>query len=104
MANKKIDPEFDLDDEQEALFAQQRALEPQPQISVNALPTRLYLEKTTLPTIYKALEALEKERPVNPVEFFSYYLITNNPYTQKLSNEVESHQKIQESPTLAELK
>jgi len=35
------------------------------------------------------LEALEKERPLNPIEFFSYYLITHNPYSKNNSNNAE---------------
>ena len=63
---------------------EKRAKEIQPVVNINSLPTRLYLEETTIPIIYEALKALAKERPVNPVEFFSYYLLTHNtPTTNK---------------------
>lgn len=78
-----MDPEFNLEDEQEARYIEERSLENQPEVTVDALPTRLYLEKTTIPTISEALRILAKERPVNPVEFFSYYLLTHNPYKNR---------------------
>lgn len=87
--SKPIDAEFNLEDEQEALAVEAKALLAAPTISLNALPTRLYLEKAVLPTVYAALEALEKERPINPIEFFSYYLITHNPYTATAATQGE---------------
>ncbi|KAL4504066.1 hypothetical protein ABPG72_022696 [Tetrahymena utriculariae] len=104
--SKPIDPEFNLDDEKEAQYVEARALEDQPQINLNALPTRLYLEKAILPTVYQALEALEKERPINPIEFFSYYLITHNPYSQQHAKVSQNSQESKPviAPTQAEIK
>jgi hypothetical protein len=34
---------------------EKRAKEPQPVVNLNSLPTRLYLEETTIPVIYEAL-------------------------------------------------
>lgn len=82
-----MDPEFNLEDEREAKYMEERALENQPEITVDALPTRLFLEKTTIPTIREAMSVLAKERPVNPVEFFSYYLLTHNPYRNQNKDE-----------------
>ena len=75
---KNIDKEYNLEDEAEALRTEERALQNQPQITDESLPTKLYLEKTTIPQIYEALQVLAKERPLNPIEFFSYYLLTHN--------------------------
>ncbi|KRX06116.1 hypothetical protein PPERSA_09728 [Pseudocohnilembus persalinus] len=75
-----MDPEFNLQDEKEAEFIENKAISTQAEMSRETLPSRMYLEKTTIPFINEALQVLAKERPVNPVEFFSYYLLTHNPY------------------------
>jgi protein dpy-30 len=46
------------------------------------MPTRAYMEQKVIPFIYEALTALEAKRPDNPLEYFAYYLMANNPYAE----------------------
>ena len=39
-----------------------------------------------MPLLLEALDKVAKERPDDPIEFFSYYLLKNNPYNEKLKN------------------
>lgn len=43
------------------------------------MPFRAYCEKKVLPFIYEALTVVEQKRPDNPLEYFAYYLLANNP-------------------------
>jgi protein dpy-30 len=58
---------------------QKRAFESVQDFNVQAMPTRAYAENKFIPFIYEALNVVEKERPENPLEFFAYYLLANNP-------------------------
>jgi hypothetical protein len=40
------------------------------------------MEQKVIPFIYEALTALEAKRPDNPLEYFAYYLMANNPYAE----------------------
>lgn len=55
-----MDREFLRQDEEMARIAEEIALEPQPEIPDNYLPTNEYLEKKVLPHIHSALVALAK--------------------------------------------
>lgn len=44
---------------------------------VQALPTRAYLDQTVVPILLSALTVLAKERPPNPIEYLSSYLLKN---------------------------
>ncbi|CAD8150452.1 unnamed protein product [Paramecium pentaurelia] len=70
--------EHDLDDIAEQQLAEQTALSQIPSIPDQALPTRQYLEKAVIDQLQDALKALARERPKNPIEFFSYYLLTQH--------------------------
>lgn len=71
-----IDKEYLREDEEYAKLAEERALKNEPKIPTKCLPTAEYLQAEVLPHIHCALVALAKERPADPVEFFSYYLLT----------------------------
>ena len=51
----------------------------QAKISVNALPTKAYLEATITPTVMRALTEVCNARPENPLEFVAYYILKHNP-------------------------
>ena len=51
----------------------------QSSLHINALPTKMYLEKTVTPTVMKALQEVCEARPENPLEFVAYYLLKHNP-------------------------
>ncbi len=59
------------------------------------MPTRAYMEQKVIPFIYEALTALEAKRPDNPLEYFAYYLMANNPYAE-YNNKKENSEGIQE--------
>ena len=59
----------------------------QSSVSVNALPTKAYLESTIVPTVMKALSDVCEARPDNPLEFVAYYLLKHNPNRQSLKDE-----------------
>ena len=50
-----------------------------PPLSVNALPTKMYLDATVVPTVMQALQEVCEARPENPLEFVAYYMLKHNP-------------------------
>lgn len=46
-------------------------------IDLNALPTRQYLDQTVVPILLQGLSALAKERPPDPINYLSAYLLKN---------------------------
>ena len=50
-----------------------------PPLSINALPTKMYLEQTVVPTVMQALQEVCEARPDNPLEFVAYYILKHNP-------------------------
>ena len=50
-----------------------------PQMNVNHLPTKAYLDATITPTVLRALTEVCAARPDNPLEFVAYYLLKHNP-------------------------
>lgn len=67
------------DDMEQGLAAEAAALTLASHIPPYALPEKEYLESTVLPLLLHGLEALAKERPVDPIEYLAAYLISNNP-------------------------
>ena len=61
------------------LEAEKKAMMSQPPVSINALPTKMYLDATVTPTVMKALQEVCEARPENPLEFIAYYLLKHNP-------------------------
>ena len=51
----------------------------QDKINLGALPIRSYLDQTVVPILLDGMAALVKERPPNPVEWLSAYLLKHNP-------------------------
>ena len=51
----------------------------QPPLHVNALPTKMYLDATVIPTVMQALQEVCEARPENPLEFVAYYILKHNP-------------------------
>ncbi|KAM3146120.1 hypothetical protein pb186bvf_001777 [Paramecium bursaria] len=74
--------EYELDDLAEQQLVENVALQHTPTLTEQALPTRLYLEKAVIDQLHDALKALARERPKNPIEFFSYYLLTKHAHKQ----------------------
>lgn len=70
-----MDREYKRPDEHKMAELEARAVASPPSIPNQCLPTAEYLEKFVLPSILPALEATSKNRPKNPIEFFSYYLL-----------------------------
>jgi protein dpy-30 len=48
-----------------------------PRVDLQSLPTRAYLDQTVVPILLQGLSQLAKERPPNPVEWFSAFLLKN---------------------------
>lgn len=53
--------------------------EAQEKLNLQALPIRAYLDQTVVPILLDGMSALVKERPPNPVEWLSTYLLKHNP-------------------------
>ena len=53
-----------------------------PPLSLNALPTKMYLDQTVVPTVMMALQEVCEARPENPLEFVAYYILKHNPNRQ----------------------
>ena len=53
-----------------------------PPLSINALPTKMYLDATVVPTVMQALQEVCEARPENPLEFVAYYILKHNPNRQ----------------------
>jgi len=50
-------------------------MKPLQSVPDNCLPDKDYVEKFILPHLEAALKATAENRPKDPVEFFSYYLL-----------------------------
>ena len=61
------------------LEAEKKAMCSMPPLSVNALPSKMYLDATVVPTVMQALQEVCEARPENPLEFLAYYLLKHNP-------------------------
>jgi len=48
-----------------------------PRVELQSLPTRAYLDQTVVPILLQGLSQLAKERPPNPVEWLSAFLLKN---------------------------
>lgn len=70
-----IDKEYLREDEEEVRAIEKLALDRPPSIPDHCLPTKEYLIKFVLPHLEAAMKATAQERPKNPIEFFSYYLL-----------------------------
>lgn len=67
------------EDAEEAVNAEAAAQNVQDKLSAQTLPIRAYLDQTVVPILLQGMSALVKERPPNPIEWLSAYLIKNNP-------------------------
>ena len=74
-----MDPEGGYSDPSTGLEAEKKAMMTQPPLSVNALPTKMYLDSTVTPTVMQALQEVCEARPENPLEFVAYYILKHNP-------------------------
>ena len=59
--------------------AEMTAMTSQAKVSVNALPTKAYLDATVVPTVMRALQEVCECRRDNPLEFVAYYILKHNP-------------------------
>jgi len=46
-----------------------------PRVDLQSVPTRQYLDQTVVPILLQALAALSKERPPEPIDYLSSYLL-----------------------------
>ncbi|KAM3865355.1 protein dpy-30 homolog [Diretmus argenteus] len=46
-------------------------------VDLQSLPTRAYLDQTVVPILLQGLSVLAKERPPNPIEYLSAFLLKN---------------------------
>ena len=74
-----LDPEGGYANPGVGLEAEKKAMMSLPPVHVNALPTKMYLDATVVPTVMKALQEVCEARPENPLEFVAYYLLKHNP-------------------------
>ena len=74
-----LDPEGGYSNPAAGLEAEKKAMMSQPPIHVNALPTKMYLDATVVPTVMRALQEVCEARPENPLEFVAYYILKHNP-------------------------
>ena len=81
-----LDPEGGYADQEVGRQAELAAMTNWPQMNVNHLPTKQYLDSTITPTILKALTEVSQARPDNPLEFVAYYILKHNP-NRELKNE-----------------
>jgi hypothetical protein len=63
----------------------------QAKVSINALPTKAYLEATIVSTVMKGLHEVCHARPDNPLEFLAYYILKHNPNRKQQSGADASH-------------
>ena len=82
-ARKTLDPASAYDDIAEARRAEEVAVKFKHSIHPKAMPTRAYINSNVAEMVYKALYELNRARPVDPVEFFAYYLLKHNPNNVK---------------------
>lgn len=50
----------------------------QDRVSLEAMPTRAYLDETVVPIVMQGLAALVQERPENPVQFLGEFLLLHS--------------------------
>ena len=74
-----IDPEGGYSNPKQGLHAEKIAMMSMPPLNQNALPTKMYLDATVVPTVMQALQEVCEARPENPLEFVAYYLLKHNP-------------------------
>jgi protein dpy-30 len=67
------------DDMEQGLEAELAATTFAAKVPTHALPMKSYIEATVMPVLLHGLEALVKERPLDPVEYLACYLLSNNP-------------------------
>merc|ERR1711976_88277 len=48
-----------------------------PEVDLQSLPTRAYLDQTVVPILLQGMSVLSKERPPNPIEYLAAYLLKN---------------------------
>lgn len=59
--------------------AEDAAVAVQSKLNMQSLPIRAYLDQTVVPLLLQGLSSLVKERPPDPVEWLSQYLLKHNP-------------------------
>lgn len=77
--NFVMDPEYELDDPEETMMGQRKAMTSITQINPKSRTFRSYMDDSVNPVLFDGLQCLVKERPDNPIEFLAYHLIQNNP-------------------------
>ena len=75
----KMDPEYQLDDPEETVMGQEKAMTTVTTINPLCRTFRSYMDDFVSPVLFEGLQTLVRERPENPVEFLAYYLIQKNP-------------------------
>jgi protein dpy-30 len=75
----KMDPEYQLDNPEETIIGQQKAMTTVTAINPLCRTFRSYMDDFVNPLLFEGLQTLVRERPENPVEFLAYYLIQKNP-------------------------
>jgi protein dpy-30 len=53
------------------------AKQPMQKVEIQSLNTRAYLDHTVVPILLDAMTAVAKERPADPIEFVSAFLLHN---------------------------
>ena len=48
-------------------------------MTLEALPSRAYLDETVVPILMQGLSALVQERPENPIEYLATFLLQHAP-------------------------
>ena len=81
-----LDPEGGYTNPKQGLHAEKIAMMSMPPMNINALPTKMYLDQTVVPTVMQALQEVCEARPENPLEFVAYYLLKHNP-SRKVNTE-----------------
>ena len=77
-----LDPEGGYSNPELGLEAEKKAMMSMPPLALNALPTKMYLDQTVVPTVMMALQEVCEARPENPLEFVAYYILKHNPNRQ----------------------
>lgn len=88
-----MDPEYELEDPEETILAERKAMTAVTKINPLAKTFRSYMDDFVNPVLYDGLHAQTIERPDNPVEFLSYFLIQNNPMLKTYKQEEEEKKK-----------
>lgn len=94
--NFNVDEEYELDDPEETMLGQRKAMTSITQINPKSRTFRSYMDDFVNPVLFDALQSLTKERPDNPIEFLAYQLIQNNPKLAQptvMTDEVVSDKK-----------